>query len=131
MNMIEKAVKDIEKAEQALVAARALKMKCERDLRTARSKIAAQIVGWQAQFKPIDHSTLARQEIAVSQQYKADVKAGRVKPSEAPRKAASVIDQMNTRGSDPNRSYGPGYRRGALPSHMYGRAVPVKLPSAR
>lgn len=128
-------------ANARLSRARERMVTAQNALKARRADLSAEIREWQLLFKPLQQSRedLVRQHIAANQQYKQDVKDGKVPPPRqgGPR-GRSYIDRTSGRGGNANdfaRRYQgehaglggapvhKGARRNAYPSQYQGRTV--------
>jgi hypothetical protein len=122
-------------AENGLAALGAHIVGLQARVRHQREIFAQALKEFQNEFAHVTPEQLVRQHIASENELRRQVAAGEIEPAAPPRKANSVIDQMSGRGSSADRSYGSGYRRGAVSleqlGHMRAQAARAKLPSQR
>lgn len=135
----------LDHSNRRLSKARSAMVVAAETLKTYRADVSSAIYQWQLLFLPQQQTfeSLIRDTIAANQQYKQDVKDGKIAPPPRQGRGRSYIDQTNghggtasdfarrsqlqTAGTEGKPVY-KGYRRQSLPSQFQGRQIrpPVK-----
>lgn len=125
--LAEQAVRD---AEAKLSRDRLRLQEMNRARGDKRAAVAAAVTNWQAAFPIITRDTLVRQDIARQQQYRQDVKDGKIAPHPPSPRGPSAIDQFNGLGGAVDRRGGPAFRRGAFDQSRRHERAPLP-PNAK